>query len=70
MAFEKSPTKCNLGLLFTNLTTIMRWTALSSITKQFNFIGLGVLVSYKYSDKKLQKQIKVGNKLLKNNESC
>jgi hypothetical protein len=56
--------------LFTNLTTIMRWTALSSITKQFNFIGLGVLVSYKYSDKKLQKQIKVGNKLLKNNESC
>jgi hypothetical protein len=48
----------------------MRWTALSSITKQFNFIGLGVLVSYKYSDKKLQKQIKVGNKLLKNKESC
>ena len=48
----------------------MRWTALSSITKQFNFIGLGALVSYKYSDKKLQKQIKVGNKLLKNNESC
>ncbi len=48
----------------------MRWTALSSMTKQFNFIRLVVLVSYKYSDKKLQKQIKVGNKLLKNNESC
>jgi len=33
----------------------MRWTALSSMTKQFNFIRLGVLVSNKYSDKKTTK---------------